>query len=398
MKLSTILYAIILLSNVSCSSAEQPQANPPGDQELPEKVVLSLADKDATEKTKALYSNLWILQSKGFMFGHHDDLLYGRMWYKDQDRSDTKEIVGDYPGVYSLDFAEIMDDRHASSDLNADRKRTILEARRRGEVITACAHLNNPLTGGDSWDNSSNQVVKEIITEGSATNAKYKVWLDRLATFMGELEDAEGDLIPVIFRPYHEHTQTWSWWGSSASTSSEFIDLWKFTVDYLTKEKQVHNLIFAISPQLDGPSTTERLLFRWPGDEYVDFIGMDSYHGTNTQSLATNVSNLAALGKVKMKPVGVTETGIEGVRDNSGNEYAKYWTKEILTPILGKNISMVIVWRNKYDPGQEGFHYYGPWIQHSSAEDFKEFYNSSFTIFSKDLPDMYTMNENVVVE
>lgn len=46
------------------------------------------------------------------------------------------------------------------------RKRCILEARRRGEVITACCHLNNPLTGGDSWDNSNTRVVSEILPKG----------------------------------------------------------------------------------------------------------------------------------------------------------------------------------------------------------------------------------------
>lgn len=300
--------------------------------------------------------------------------------------------------MYSVDFAEIMDDRYATSDLNDDRKRTILEARARGEVVTACLHINNPLTGGDSWDNSNNTVVKEILTEGSDTNVKYKVWLDRLAAFVLELKDANGKLIPIIFRPYHEHTQEWSWWGSKCTTQEEFISFWRFTVDYLVDTKRVHNLIFAISPQLDGMAPKDRLLYRWPGDDYVDFIGMDSYHGTNTDALASNVKNLAELSKDKKKPCGVTETGIEGVRDNNGNEYRKYWTEEILTPIIGKDISLVVMWRNKYDPTHGGYHYYGPWEGHSSSDDFVDFYKSSFTLFSQDLPDMYEMAEGVTVQ
>lgn len=55
-----------------------------------------------------------------------------------------------------------MDDRCEGNEANAIRKRCILEARRRGEVIIACCHLNNPLTGGDSWDNSSAEVVRGI--------------------------------------------------------------------------------------------------------------------------------------------------------------------------------------------------------------------------------------------
>lgn len=387
---------MMLLVLFGCSPVDEPEI--PQHNKDDEEVRLTLVDPNATMTTRALYSNLWKQQSQGFMFGHHDDLIYGRDWYAESGRSDTKEVCGDYPAVFSVDFAEIMDDRHETSDLNDDRRRTILEARARGEVITACAHLNNPLTGGDSWDNSNVTVVKEILTDGSETNSKYKVWLDRLADFVNSLEDANGDLIPIIFRPYHEHTQTWSWWGSQCTTQEEFISFWRFTVDYLTQDKGVHNLIFAISPQLDGVASPQRLLYRWPGDDYVDFIGMDSYHGTNTDALASNVRNLSALSKEKLKPCGVTETGIEGVRDNNGQEYAKYWTKEILTPIIGKDISMVVMWRNKYDPQHGGIHYYGPWSGHASAPDFKDFYESSFTIFSQDLPDMYTMATGVTVK
>ncbi|RED95302.1 glycoside hydrolase family 26 protein [Marinoscillum furvescens] len=392
-KYLALVIGVLLMACTEIDEPEIPQRNPE-----PENVVLTLVDPNATPETKALYANLWKIQSEGFMFGHHDDLLYGREWYTDAGRSDTREVCGDYPAVYSVDFAEIMDDRHATADLNDDRKRTILEARTRGEVITACIHINNPLTGGDSWDNSNDTVVKEILTEGSATHEKYQLWLDRLAAFVSDLKDEQGQLIPILFRPYHEHTQEWSWWGSKCTTQDEFIRFWQYTVDYLVDIKGVHNLIFAISPQLDGMAPKERLLYRWPGDDYVDFIGMDSYHGTYTEALASNVKNLAALSKEKLKPCGVTETGVEGIRDNSGKEYANYWTQEILNPIIGKDISLVVMWRNKYDPNFQGHHYYGPWIKHASASDFVDFYESSFTIFSQDLPNMYAMPDAVEVK
>ncbi len=58
-----------------------------------------------------MYARLWDIQQTGFMFGHHDDLFYGRKWYDVSGNSDTKEVCGDYPAVFSVDFAEIMDDR-----------------------------------------------------------------------------------------------------------------------------------------------------------------------------------------------------------------------------------------------------------------------------------------------
>ena len=159
----------------------------------------------------------------------------------------------------------------------------------------------------------------------------------------------------------------------------------------------MHSFIYAISPQLDAAATTSSLLFRWPGDDYVDFIGMDSYNGTNTNALATNAENLAKLSQEKMKPCGITETGIEGVR-NGGQEYSEYWTNEILKPLAGEGVGMVVMWRNKYDPLRTGHHFYGPWIDHSSAANFQTFYESSYTLFSADLPDMYEMVEDITVE
>lgn len=111
------------------------------------KVRLSIVDKNATAQTKALYANLWDLAGKGFMFGHHDDLWYGRHWYDEPGGSDTKAVCGDYPAVFSVDLASIMDNRYRSnSKENEIRRRVILEARERGEVILACIHINNPLT------------------------------------------------------------------------------------------------------------------------------------------------------------------------------------------------------------------------------------------------------------
>ena len=350
-------------------------------------VTLRIVDKDATPHTKALLANLWAIADKGWMFGHHDDLWYGRYWYNEPGGSDTKAVCGDYPAVFSVDFAEIMDDRFTSS-ANQIRRRVILEARERGEVILACAHLNNPKTGGDSWDNSSDRVVSEILSEGTATRTKYLTWLDRLADFCLGLKDSRGDLVPVILRIYHEHTQGWSWWGSSCTTSSDFVSLWQMTVRYLRDTKGVHNLLYAISPQMDGvySDARERLLFRWPGDDWVDFIGMDCYHGTNNNAFISNLSALGNLSMSKHKPCGVTEDGLESFSQ------ADFWTRYVQEPLAGQRVSMVTMWRNKYVGGNESDkHYYSVYPGHPSEDDFRKMYKAPESLFSGDLPDMYTL-------
>lgn len=383
-KLALTFLAVLPIVMASCSESDEPE-NPSGKEDITP-VALSLCDKNATTETKALYSNLWAIRSKGFMFGHHDDLMYGRKWYNEEGRSDTKDVCGDYPGVYSLDFSELSDDRWEGNSETEIRRRCILEARERGMVITACAHWNNPLTGGDAWDTSNKNVATEIVTAGTNTNKTFTSWLDRLAEFVLNLKDSEGKQIPIIFRPFHEHTQTWSWWGASCTTEEEFIALWRFTIDYLKNTKNVHQLIYAISPQMDNEKSENDFLFRWPGDDYVDFIGMDSYQGLKPTVFASNIKTLCNLSSRLLKPCGVTETGVEGFTDSD------YWTKQILTPATGRDLSFIVTWRNKFVGGDDtDNHYYSVWAGHPSEKDFIKFYRSPLTYFCNDLPDMYTM-------
>lgn len=228
-------------------------------------------------------------------------------------------------------------------------------------------------------------------------NIKFKSWLDNLANFTKTLTDNSGNLIPILFRPFHEHTQTWNWWGKKCTTEEEFVGLWKFTIEYLRDEKQLHNFIYTISPQMDFVQPKEDLLFRWPGDNYVDFLGMDCYHGTNTEAFITNLVNLSKLSKEKMKPFGVTETGVEGITKD-GQDYETYWTNEMLTPLTGRRASLVILWRNKYDPTGSGHHFYAPFEGQASSANFNRFYKSEVTVFSNDLPDMYTMPKGYSVK
>ena len=366
--------------------------------------VLTLADSLATPETRALYSNLWAIKDRGFMFGHHDDLMYGRYWYGDEGGSDTKAVCGDYPAVYSLDFAEMIDDRYADSpDSKALRLKCIKEAYDRGMVIIACIHLDNPLTygkagadhytTGGAWDNTDKTVVRQILTDGSTVQATYKQWMDRLADIACNLKGSDGRTIPVIFRPYHEHTQTWSWWGSSCTTEQEFKDFWQWTVRYLRDTMNVHNFIYAISPQMDSQKTDDDFLFRWPGDEWVDFIGMDCYQGINNAVFTSNLKAISRVSLDKKKPCGVTETGVEAFTK------ATYWTENIHAPMTGRKVSLLVTWRNKYvGTNESDTHYFSVYPSHPSAADFVQMYRQDNTFFCCDLPDMYIMAEGITVK
>lgn len=390
MKRMLISFCVVALLFTGCEEKEQQPSN---DDNPQAPTVLSLADANATSETKSLYSQLWAIQGKAWMFGHHDDLMYGRNWYGVDGGSDTKDVCGDYPAVYSLDFAQIMDDRRESSaESNALRRKCIVQAYDRGMVVTACAHLNNPLTGKDSWDNSSNEVVKQILEDGSEVNRKFTGWLDNLSEFANGLKGSDGKTIPVIFRPFHEHTQTWSWWGKSCTTEAEFVALWQFTVSYLRDKKGVHSFIYAISPQMDSAKQSEDFVFRWPGDEWVDFIGMDCYQGINNSVFLNNLKVMQKVSQAKKKPCGVTETGVEGFKVKD------YWITNIAAPMAGRKVSLLVTWRNKYDPEGSGNHYFSVFPGHISTDSFVAMYNRKDTAFCRDLPDMYSPAKNIIVK
>lgn len=383
-----LFFIFIAACFCGCSSSS-------ADNEETTTTTLSIVDKNATTETKALLSNLWAIQKSGFMFGHHADFYSGRTWLYETGKiqSDTYNVCGDYPGVLGVDLAQLIDDRYANSTTHNEMiRQCCLDAYNMGMVILACIHIDNPLTGSDSWDNSNTTVAKEILTEGSDTNLKFKTWLDRLAQFAMNLTGNDGKLIPIILRPFHEHSDGWSWWGSTCTTKDEFIALWQYTVKYLRDTKGVHNFLYAISPDMNSRKTEDDVLFRWPGDGYVDFIGIDSYIGLNNDVFVNNLKMLVNVSKAKLKPCGVTETGVQGFTATN------YWTNNILAPMTGREVSMLVTWTNEYGPADLGNHYFSVYEGHPSAADFIDMYKSSIVYFRNDLPKMYTMKEGYTIE
>lgn len=345
-----------------------------------------LVDKNATEKAKGLYAFLWKIQNRDFtLLGHHDALAYGHGWRDSLEYSDVYSMVGAHPAVCSLDFGKI--EHKDSLNINRipfDKMREIVKyADKNGQVIMFCWHVDNPKTykkgakypTGTSWDNSDNTVVREILTENSELNRVFKTWMDNLAEYIYTLKDDNDEPIPFIFRPWHEHTQEWNWWGQKCATDQEFISLWRFTVEYLRDIKEIHHMIYATSPQMDEiyENTKDRLTFRWPGDEYVDFLGMDCYHGRNHTALGSNLHELSELSEEKNKPCGITEIGIETV------PYNKYFTQEML-PYINKNkLSLLVFWRND---DIMATHHFLPYKGHKAEIDFIEFCNSEKIILN----------------
>lgn len=356
-------------------------------------------------ETRNLSKNLTLLQGQKVLFGHQDTLAYGFTWNGDLDRSDVKDVTGDFPAVYGWDLGWY--EKGSASNLDdvdfAKMREDIKRAYLRGGLISLSWHPHNPLTGGLQNDTSV-KVVSELIP-GGAQHQVLVEWLDKIAEFNASLvvtnQEGVEVQVPVIFRPWHEHNGEWFWWGQGHATEAEYISLWRFTVDYLRHEKQQNNLLFAFSPdrsRMDLDKLPESYLYAYPGDEYIDVIGLDNYwdfgHEANTASpdeqfknLVKSLEAVATIAHQKNKIPALTEGGSESIPND------KFWT-DVLAKALNateqtRQITWALVWRNATDGGYNDKHFYVPYLGHPSAADFINFKNDQRVLFESELPNMY---------
>ncbi len=340
-----------------------------------------LVDQNATKQTKALFFNLREIPKKGIIFGHQDDLAYGVNWKAEPGRSDVKEVCGDFPGVYGWDISRLGQPENIDSVNFDNMRRWIIEGYERGGIHTISWHADNPMTGGNSWDKTP---AVTAILPGGPKHTFYVEQLDLVADFFLSLKSTKGELVPIIFRPFHEHTGNWFWWGKGNCTSEEYVKLWQFTVRYLRDEKQVHNLLWAYST--DQFSSEAQYLEFYPGDDFVDILAYDDYHSIKSvderAKLQYRLKTIVSLAEARGKVAALSETGLEGIPIDDW--FTNVLLGGIQSDATGRRIAWVLVWRNGNIK-----HHYAPYPGHSSSTDFVKFYNDPATLFERDLPDMY---------
>lgn len=344
------------------------------------------ADKKATKETVNLFRSLYALQNKGVMYGHQDDLMYGSTWWYENGRSDTRDFTGDYPAVagFELGHLELGNERSLDSVSFSQIAEQIKAHYKRGGIITISWHADNPLTmkdpavksrrqGGTAWDVSSKEVVVSILP-GGKNHEMFNIWLDRLATFFKGLKDENGTPIPFIFRPYHEHSGSFFWWGTDRCTDKQYSDLWRYTVQFLRNKKKIHNILYAYNT--DRVTTLEQYMRGYPGDDVIDMLSLDMYdRGEKFGGELDNALDFVTReAKSRTKLTALSETG--------GRRGMPDWWSSVLLPVLSKYpVGYVLTWRHAY---RSGYNMAGNQTR-PFPDDFMNFYNSPRTLFLKDI-------------
>lgn len=351
--------------------------------------LFSQIDQKATKETNNLYYNLNIISIRNVLFGHQHALEYGHGWSNESNRSDVKSVTGSHPAVVGIDFCDFSGrSKEQIEKAKETLRKNVIATYERGGITTVSWHFNNPASeGGFYWKDGISKASMALIKPGGSHHEQYKEILKTIADFAHSVKAKNGTLSPMIFRPFHEFDGDWFWWGKSQTSREDFIEVWQFTVSYLKDTLGVHNFIYAFSPDNRFNSEAE-YLERYPGDKYVDLLGMDNYSDFgrdgkyDLEAGLKKLDIISNLGKKKKKLAAFTETGLESIPNE------KWWTEVLLKTLRSNDLklSYVLVWRND---STSPTHYYAPFPGQVSEQDFLEFYNNPFTLFEKDLNNIY---------
>jgi hypothetical protein len=117
---------------------------------------------------------------------------------------------------------------------------------------------------------------------------------------------------PVVIRFAHEMNGDWYPWGATVNgnSPSDYVAAWRHVHDVFAAQN-VTNVAWMWSPNVNRWSQTP-LVSLYPGDSYVDIVGMNGYASRATDDFnITFVGTIDELKTFTQKPIMVTETGVD---------------------------------------------------------------------------------------
>lgn len=209
-----------------------------------------------------------------------------------------------------------------------------------GGIIAINDHFSNPIQENRRGDShfrgllGDDTAFQMLCTDGTKLNKSF------LASFEPTyrlLEALHENGIPVLYRPFHEMQGGWFWWciyqGKLKIRSDTWVNMWRYFHDYVTEDLGFDNILWIYS------TTTYETMYCYPGDDYVDLVGMDIYPSGEgvADAYGREYAHLATSGK----PIGFSEIGPGGAYNS---EFFLNDMKEMLS--RGMNISYFCSWAN----------------------------------------------------
>jgi mannan endo-1,4-beta-mannosidase len=234
---------------------------------------------------------------------HGDAIVSGQQKRADADH--MAALTGRFPAIVGFDFMDYSPSRVAHGSSSDETDKAIDWWLVKGGIVTISWHWNAPAnlvdseeipwwkgfyTKGTSFDfakamNDRQSTERELIIRD----------IDAIAAQLQRLEDAG---VPILWRPIHEASGKWFWWGAHGAEAH--MALWRLLYDRLVNHHQLHNLIWVWNGQDGG---------WYPGDQYVDIVAEDIYEDERDHSPQASTYRKAKGYASTSKLVALSETG-----------------------------------------------------------------------------------------
>lgn len=338
----------------------------------------SVSDPNATAETVKLYDRLQCAKGGPYLWGYQTPGMYNDNSDICSKRSESFNISGKDPLIWGFQF-KMADSGSQNYMKRLECINLAKRIYRAGGIIYITFSPGNYVTGGNQYDSTGSPVIN-ILPAGSARTS-YLADLDQLSELLQSLTDDEGNLIPVLLKPWAECDGGWFYWSCYGSSTSGYISLWQDMVDYLRNTKNIHSILYMYSPDFgyNGNGAQDG----YPGDDYVDLIGVNNYENTIANVMQYYEEGVA-LALDHDKIFGISE----GLKSNP--DTATYWM-DFLNMILSnstvsKNLSFIFFWSSDI---------WGPKSGRVDSESYISFVNNpKIKTLSKNALRVNTLNLN----
>lgn len=279
------------------------------------KVTSGLSNPNADENTKRLYKFLCDIYGKYSLAGQ-----YAEKGRESKEFERITEKTGKSFAVLGMD----MGNYSLGSTIHGTESKSVEYAydwyNNAGGIVQLCWHWTSPdgyaIEGGDqhwwrSFYKEASLLDLDKIMNGEDEKG-YQLLIDDIDNMSAQLARLRDEGVPVLWRPLHEASGGWFWWGSCKPES--YKKLWNVMYDKMTNEHNLTNLIWIWNGQ--NPEW-------YPGDDTVDINGWDIYAGNQVDtSQSGRFADMAANYGEKTKLIALTENGCvmdpdKVMRDNS---------------------------------------------------------------------------------
>jgi mannan endo-1,4-beta-mannosidase len=118
--------------------------------------------------------------------------------------------------------------------------------------------------------------------------------------------------LPVAISFGHEMNGNWYPWGSGQTTPAVFVAAWRHIHD-LFIQAGASNVIWVWNPNVINPVPQVPLNVYWPGDAYVDWVGITGYFPTSGPETFASLygPTISEVKQFTTKPIIIAETSVE---------------------------------------------------------------------------------------